>query len=631
MSNIKFTEEELIKFVDDWKPIKKKYFYNIENEVPEMSIYNKIWNCLYVDSNTCVSKEKMNKVYKTVNQVYFNNKSEKYMHIIESVFNKFIYQFVNIDGIDILFDSKYFNMEWQMHFDFDFEKYMSIYYRDHYLHQVRNMFEMIKMIEELNIEEYCIDWFSSKNTSIVCDYIRSLLEYDVYNMPSKKYKLYKDLVYLNLMDDNCRKKINDLEKNNGIDNSKTNKEIINNYYEKYILNQLFHELIYSTVIISSLVHDIGYPLSFLLKSNKNVSRYVPNSISFIKEINNIEYLDSKLKDTLLLKVVGIKEIVKGLEKYDHGVLSAIILLLFYYDNGKIYSLSKTEKAIIELSSLIIYNHTIKYKNQEEKRAEYDYVKNIFVKNPLSYIFRLCDDIQEWDRVYFENTRESNYTICNNCKTPLVRKYSNYNLKENSNKELKKIEYSCMCNSENTYNLRANEYRKTINVICCKEVDINYKELNNNSESGIPRNKEIVFKYDLFSLLEVAKYNVGYADIRAKEIKKIKIALSEQNDLYNTYVDFFMSNNPVELKLEILRRYLKKNTGIKNCQELLGSLPFNNNGSVLVKKINEIIKKRFEIYYNLVDLINKIDSNKKEEFLKKLIKLLKKLQILILKI
>lgn len=373
-----------------------------------------------------------------------------------------------------------------------------------------------------------------------------------------------------------------------------------------------------------MVHDIGYPLSFLLKSNKNVSRYVPNSISFIKEINNIEYLDSKLKDTLLLKVVGIKEIVKGLEKYDHGVLSAIILLLFYYDNGKIYSLSKTEKAIIELSSLIIYNHTIKYKNQEEKRAEYDYVKNIFVKNPLSYIFRLCDDIQEWDRVYFENTRESNYTICNNCKTPLVRKHSNCNLKEDSNKELKKIEYSCMCNSENTYNLRANEYRKTINVICCKEVDINYKELNNNSESGIPRNKEIVFKYDLFSLLEVAKYNVGYADIRAKEIKKIKIALSEQNDLYNTYVDFFMSNNPVELKLEILRRYLKKNTGIKNCQELLGSLPFNNNGSVLVKKINEIIKKRFEIYYNLVDLINKIDSNKKEEFLKKIDKIIEEI-------
>lgn len=597
IQSIRFTEEELIKFINEWDPIKEKYFYNYQDAEIDTTIYNRIWNCFYIDANSSVSKEKMNKVYKTVNQIYFDKKSDRYMKIIETVFNKFIYQFVNIEGIDVLFDSKYFNMEWTMHFDYDFEKYTSTYYRDHYLHQVRNMFEMLTILDKLKFDNYCNEWFNTTNTNSVCDYIKSLLEFDVSNMPSKKYKLYKDIV----------KKSNNFSgtyKNMSIDdleNSKfsKHKEIANSIYEEHILEQLFHELIYSSAIVSSLIHDIGYPLSFILKSNKKISTYIPNSMHFISEIRNIEYIDSKLKDSLLYKVVGIDEISERLEKYDHGVLSAVVLLLYYYDNGKIYSLSKTEKAIIELSSLIIFNHTIKYQDQEDKELKYK--KNIFAKNPMSYIFRLCDDIQEWERVYFENTTASNFTICTDCKTPLLRVSTGDTC----------ITYGCMCNSENTYNLRANEYRKTINVICCKEVEIKYDE----SSENIPKNKTIIFKYDLFNLMEIAKYNPGYAKVRAEEIKKIKIALSYQKDLHNTYVDFFMSNNPVEIKLEILKRFLNKNHKIQDLDSLLNKigldiLPSDSFAQTIVKKF---IRERFKIYYHLVTLINDIGDKTKEVF------------------
>lgn len=599
--SIRFTEEELIKFINEWDPIKEKYFFNYQDAEIDTTIYNRIWNCFYIDANSSVSKEKMNKVYKTVNQIYFDKKSDRYMKIIETVFNKFIYQFVNIEGIDVLFDSKYFNMEWTMHFDYDFEKYTSTYYRDHYLHQVRNMFEMLTILDKLKFDNYCNEWFNTTNTNSVCDYIKSLLKFDVSNMPSKKYKLYKDIVKVIIKNSNPHiyKNMNMDELEDNKNSSPNQKEIVNSIYEEYILKQLFHELIYSSAIISSLIHDIGYPLSFILKSNKNISTYIPNSMHFISEIRNIEYIDSKLKDSLLYKVVGIDEISERLEKYDHGVLSAIILLLYYYDNGKIYSLSKTEKAIIELSSLIIFNHTIDYQDQEG--GELLYKKNIFAKNPMSYIFRLCDDIQEWERVYFENTTASNFTICTDCKTPLLRVSTGDTC----------ITYGCMCNSENTYNLRANEYRKTINVICCKEVEIKYDE----SSENIPKNKTIIFKYDLFNLMEIAKYNPGYAKVRAEEIKKIKIALSYQKDLHNTYVDFFMSNNPIEIKLEILKRYLNKNHNICDIDGLLNKIGLNilSSDNFPQNTVKNFIHERFKIYYQLVTLINNIGNKTKEVF------------------
>lgn len=497
-----FSEKNFIEFIDKWDSLKEKYFYNNKNINEMYKLYGKILHLFYIDSNNSVSNKQLYNVYKTVNLLYFEDEAQKYQHIIENVFNKFIYQTVNIEGIDILFDSKFFDIEWAMHFGYDFSKNSSTFYRDHYMHQVRNMYEMLTLLKEWKIEDYCKKWIIESN-NIVSEYVNTSLTYDVETMSDKKRKIYEEIVELN----------------NAFEKKKINSEYLESKYNDLIFKQLTHEFIYSVTIVTSLLHDIGYPLSYLLKQHNSVLEMLPNSMQFINSIDNIAAIDSKIRDSLLYKVVGIKEIKSGIEKKDHGVLSAIILLLYYYDNGKIYHLNRTDRAIIEMSALIIYNHTIKYKIQEQDKKEYFYYQNIYAKNPLSYVFRICDDIQEWDRVYFENTKSSNYLICNKCYTPYVLNEEietnddSKSLDENKNNKkilVKPKTYKCSCGEiHEILNLRQNEYRKTINVKCCKEVEISKKE----------EEKKIIFRYDLFNLLEICKYNVDYATYRAKEIKK----------------------------------------------------------------------------------------------------------------
>lgn len=38
----------------------------------------------------------------------------------------------------------------------------------------------------------------------------------------------------------------------------------------------------------------------------------------------------------------------------------------YYDNGKIFSLDPVKRMVLELSALVIYNHTLQYEFQSQK-------------------------------------------------------------------------------------------------------------------------------------------------------------------------------------------------------------------------------------------------------------------------
>lgn len=596
-----FSEENFIKFIDQWDSLKEKYFQSINDESETYKLYRDILNTFYIDENNSVSNKQLYNVYKTVNLLYFEDEAQKYQHIIENVFNKFIYQTVNIEGIDILFNSKFFDIEWGMHFGYNFSKNEPTYYRDHYMHQVRNMYEMFVFLKEWGIEKYCTEWFEKSNKNVVSEFVSTSLRNDVKMMNENKRNVYKKILSLKTGDDFNIKETTDKEKEI---------EKLQSKFENLLFKQLVHEFIYSVTIVTSLLHDIGYPLAYLLGQHSAVLEMLPNSMQFIKSIDNVAFIDSKIRDSLLYKVVGINEIKEGIRDKDHGVLSAVILLLYYYDNGKIYHMDRTDRAVIEMSALIIYNHTIKYEIQEKCKEGRHYFQNIYSKNPLSYIFRICDDIQEWDRVYFENTKSSNYLICNDCYTPYI--LNEEGQKFNQIQKNIKI-YKCACGKKHElFNLRQNEYRKTINVICCKRVEIAKKD----------KYKKIIFEYDLFDLLEICKYNLDYATYRAKEIKKIKKSLNNQNDLGNVYVDFFISNNPVEIKLEILRRFIKKND-IKTEEELLEKMEIiinKNDSKSKFDIINKQIMNRFNVYFKIIDTINskllKTEEDKKE-FIKNL--------------
>ena len=109
----------------------------------------------------------------------------------------------------------------------------------------------------------------------------------------------------------------------------------------------------------------------------------------------------------------------------------------HYNKGFIRQFSPVKRMVIELAAVVIFSHTLKYKIHDEK--EYDEIRPMFYENPLSFLFRLCDDMQEWDREYFEISFKHNYFICEKCHTMHY-----YDKKEKK--------YYCCCNTSRGINL-----------------------------------------------------------------------------------------------------------------------------------------------------------------------------------
>ena len=57
---------------------------------------------------------------------------------------------------------------------------------------------------------------------------------------------------------------------------------------------------------------------------------------------------------------------------------------FYY-GGRIYSMSGEKRCLIEMSALAIYHHTDRFSEAE---------RMVYLQDPISYMVRLCDDLQE---------------------------------------------------------------------------------------------------------------------------------------------------------------------------------------------------------------------------------------------
>lgn len=129
-----------------------------------------------------------------------------------------------------------------------------------------------------------------------------------------------------------------------------------------------------------------------------------------------------LSDSLLYKITSAQEITKRVNTGDHGAISACILLMKFYMDGKIYSLSPAQKMVVELSAIAVYEHTLKYEILNNHNPERE--QNIFEENPFSFLFRVCDDLQEWDRVYFDITKQSNFLVCNKCGTIIKNQVDN---------------------------------------------------------------------------------------------------------------------------------------------------------------------------------------------------------------
>jgi hypothetical protein len=115
---------------------------------------------------------------------------------------------------------------------------------------------------------------------------------------------------------------------------------------------------------------------------------------------SFEDLKEKLRDSLLFKSCDLN-MLKEHYTVKHGTKSAISFLYFFYKDQTISMINIEQQSIIEISAIVMHEHT------SENVLEY---KN----DSISYIMKLCDDLQEWERILIQFKDSQCFLKCNKC-------------------------------------------------------------------------------------------------------------------------------------------------------------------------------------------------------------------------
>lgn len=507
---VKISNENMEDYFQEFDVIRHKYFNNFKEEIP-IELQEQIRDLAgAAGSKAPWSVQSAVETYRTLDKVYDWEEAQmqKQCNLLQKVTEELLGNYVGIEGIQDLFRPSYFQFEWMMHLEYMEKEHRYSYYRDHYIHQIRNLYEMFILMDNFEMWQDCMHIYKSRNDSV-----------------AKRIK------------DSIRRQVRQMEKPEEEILKEACKFVNKTSSRKYGLEAFcYHDLFFSTVIVSALVHDVAYPLGYMKRTLEKMRHFLPLSNWFMGTENTIPRINSLLKDSLLFEVAGSEEIEKRLNNNDHGTYSAIVLLIQYYDNGHIYKLEPLKRMVIELSALVIYNHTLRYHFQGNENERYD---NVYEENPLSFLFRLCDDLQEWDRVYFEINNQGNLFVCDRCKMPMIRDL------RDTGAEKGKIPYTCFCNSAGI-NTNLFSYRKMMNVAPFKSLSIKRDE----------SLWHITMKCDLGALLQMAKYNPTFAVQRAKGIGEIMDMVDRQAGLLPIYVETFISNNPFAIKAAIINNYYR---------------------------------------------------------------------------
>lgn len=440
--------------------------------------------------------------------IYGNEEQAKFIvGIYQMIYAKVIGLYINIDGMERLFSERYVNYEWELHLGLDYKTHTMTYYRDHFIHQVKDAYMMDILLNECNCMEHVKDILKKKSNSKISNFVMKYI-----NIQLEKSDLFAD----KLKDRDSRI----------------------NYYLENIINMSSY--------MASLFHDIGYPIVSNMTSNYEIMEYIFESYNLNDAVVNFNKIRSVLGNSLLFRVEAHSRIKKRLEgnseieeKIDHGAVSAIIFLLHFYENGAIYRLEPYKVCAVELAGLAIFNHNNQYTYIKGKKEDYE--RNVFVLNPVSYLLRICDDLQEWGRIYFQWSQQSNLILCDSCKMPIVRDYDEKSFGV----------YRCRCNNKTirfgtVFSKEGFPYRRVYKVITCKEVKIQ-----KNTKS-----MHFEVKYDLNRLLHIAYLSPIYAKHRSGELMEIRKMLTKQEPL-PAYVDTYMSANIIAIKAEIVGEFLGK--------------------------------------------------------------------------
>lgn len=281
------------------------------------------------------------------------------------------------------------------------------------------------------------------------------------------------------------------------------------------------KVLYQAYFIAAMFHDIGYPLDYFMRKAEQIHQYPP----FYKIISShikTEFMELRamLAGSLLFQFVLEERIKEKYARNDHGCLSAISFLMNFYSTGSIYMLDDRERCVVEMAALAIFRHTDRLSDN----------CLIFEEDPLSFMVRLCDDLQEWERFLLVINEKHNYLKCLKCGSTI---------KTDGRK------YCCKCGEK--YEKITDIANKKVNYInLCNQLILHY--------NGQSNQLEIRLEFDHYKQLEILLDDYCAVKRRQADLDKIKKYLRCQNYIPAIRLEYYLSNNPVKL----IEDFLKKN-------------------------------------------------------------------------
>lgn len=492
--------------------------------------------------------------------LYGRKDAERQICLLDAM-QKFIHDYIGIEGLGEMLINNYGAIENSIFFEHD-SSGKPVHIREHAKHQMKNAYLGSVLLLD-------------------CGYLKQMAA-DIYQAQSQttRYMVAQaEMVLQNNVLDIFRKS----DKEERMELEKKQREDIQEKLEEWV---------YKIFMVSSMLHDIGYPLEYYLRSAQMLTDYPPY-LNILSPVIKAEFSQIKacLIGSQLFGQVDNDEIKKKYQVNNHGVLSAISLLMHFYSGGLIYSLSPDQRCIIEMSALAIYHHTDKFR---------DGFRMVYMHDPISYIVRLCDDLQEWQRFKLIISDKHNYLQCVNCGKILL--------------EDKKM-YHCSCDRYYT-KITQIENRK-VNYIClCDEMILQPEE----------ECITIIPQFNLMKQIEILLDDYTAVVKNDNDLKSVGKLVENQALMPSVKITFFLSNNPVMIITEMIEKSGKSDKEIRNLIDSLAgekkanlltfyedylakkvNNPFGNkletNKPKYEKEVKEFVKMYYGEIYTLYSMIN----------------------------
>lgn len=657
MRTVTFNTDSWLRFLADFDPIEEsswyRYFKNIgetkqrkyEIMVRAKTLHKTYHPALPQDDTPSPLAFNLSNIYGQSSEQIWD-----YINAYRNTQNNIIINYLGLDGLEQLFSSYYFQFEWMMHVKPNFVNGDGALYRDHFLHQTRNAWVGYVYLHQFEWMRNIIDWLDNNPTNTIVEHINHAvaletsqrLRDDGINRDGPLHELLN--IYIEEIEKADTVDIQDFLESHLYLHCADFKKQQPSQKQYIILYQLLRfELIQSTWFIAALLHDIGYPIQYIRTQRDMVANYLP-SMNWPEMAREQCYddLQKLLKNSLLFKVVQEKDLHKGFIEDNHGTISALVMLNHFYQQGTVHSFSAIKQCAIDWAAVCIQQHTQRFQaslNDTSSR----YVVDEFKNNALGYLLRMVDDLQEFDRFYFNIQNQPSTVFCSVCGMPLIHQtsetdlgheiYTNmtyspreaaevfddetYNgLRHSRYSEMKPHVYHCLCQQPKYARTGRSELLKLVQqytkeklypveqcktfpsrhintLVISREMNITLttddedkdfnKQFGYSTYSNISKidRLDIFMDYDNWAMLLLQQIDPVFINRRISDINVTKRMLKDK--VSNQAIRFFVTENPVWMKAQILFDWLALSNQIDS---ELGD--FDDLCSGITGKINQLI-------------------------------------------